>query len=751
MTVISLQEVDREIRRLVRSVGKLEEKDRRIMERIAAVSGNAVLDELTLNTLNVTTIVVGEIVDGVDVGAWNADQFVVMALSSEMPNERVLTAGDGIDVTDGGAGSTVTIAVDVTDILGTGIGEDGANNLVLPTPGTLTVSTGNAEAAPHTHAVTSSSNPGVAASILATDASGNVTVQDITAADDMYLGDILYRNGDTNTYINGNADQWIHYAGGAEFMRFTEAAQDETRFNNAGADIDFIVEASGVADAFQVLGSNGQITLGALGAGFVQSSAGGVLSSAAIGAGDLPAHTHAGAGQGGQLDWDDVWSDAVHTHANAGEGGATISATLYDAAATVSAVFTHSANIALDDGVGDSPVLQFVGGSNELATLYFDDTARALVTTIEDNQAIAYSILDDGAGDLFMQIVTTTGSEAVVFNNGGDDVDFRVEGTGEANALAVQGSDGFVGVGTAAPGARLEISGGRTLEVDVDSIAGIAIVQSDDATTSLDINNVAIGGDTRIYATEDIHFRTATVDPAATIVRAGTFYINESTNADMAGSGLTINQGVNDDEILAVKSSDIDHPFTDLAENDTYGTFTKANALGGGLQIRGYRDADGDNDLAVQIAGFLGEAADTTKDTSGRGIVEIFAAITDGGTGIAVPGADANVLTIRVGGGTTRFIFDVEGSAHADVEWTTFSEHDDIALLGALEREFERRRDPARAMVGGNEDRHVLEDAKIVTFYDDGPRGMVNTTRLAMLLVGALRQAGERIALLEGA
>lgn len=45
------------------------------------------------------------------------------------------------------------------------------------------------------------------------------------------------------------------------------------------------------------------------------------FSFAALIAADLPAHTHANAGQGGQLDWDDVWSDAVHSHANAGEGG----------------------------------------------------------------------------------------------------------------------------------------------------------------------------------------------------------------------------------------------------------------------------------------------------------------------------------------------------------------------------------------------------------------------------------------------
>ena len=71
--------------------------------------------------------------------------------------------------------------------------------------------------------------------------------------------------------------------------------------NKDGQDVDFKVEASGVADALEVQGSDGEITLGALGAGFVQSTAGGILSSAAIIAGDLPAHDHSGAGEGGSL------------------------------------------------------------------------------------------------------------------------------------------------------------------------------------------------------------------------------------------------------------------------------------------------------------------------------------------------------------------------------------------------------------------------------------------------------------------
>lgn len=49
-------------------------------------------------------------------------------------------------------------------------------------------------------------------------------------------------------------------------------------FNDTGVDSDFTIEAVGVTDAFFVQGSDGQITLGALTAGFVKSSAGGVLS-----------------------------------------------------------------------------------------------------------------------------------------------------------------------------------------------------------------------------------------------------------------------------------------------------------------------------------------------------------------------------------------------------------------------------------------------------------------------------------------
>lgn len=57
--------------------------------------------------------------------------------------------------------------------------------------------------------------------------------------------------------------------------------------------------------------------------------------------GNLPSHLHAGvAGDGGKLDWDSVWSDAVHSHASNAEGGTFDAANLTSGASTDGQVLT---------------------------------------------------------------------------------------------------------------------------------------------------------------------------------------------------------------------------------------------------------------------------------------------------------------------------------------------------------------------------------------------------------------------------
>jgi hypothetical protein len=85
----------------------------------------------------------------------------------------------GLKIADTIAGNGLTISGKVLAV-GEGAGLTvSADAIALTTPGTLTVATSNAASGNHTHAVTSSSNPGATASILASDPSGYLQLRRI--------------------------------------------------------------------------------------------------------------------------------------------------------------------------------------------------------------------------------------------------------------------------------------------------------------------------------------------------------------------------------------------------------------------------------------------------------------------------------------------------------------------------------------------------------------------------------------------
>lgn len=57
-------------------------------------------------------------------GAPTDAQYVTLATNATLTNERVLTAGDGIDLTDGGAGSTITASLDINGLTGEAAADD---------------------------------------------------------------------------------------------------------------------------------------------------------------------------------------------------------------------------------------------------------------------------------------------------------------------------------------------------------------------------------------------------------------------------------------------------------------------------------------------------------------------------------------------------------------------------------------------------------------------------------------------------
>jgi hypothetical protein len=199
--------------------------------------------------------------------------FVTIGNSGSLSGERALTAGDGLDLTDGGANSTATLAVDVTDILGNGLTET-SNNLTLGTPSTITVATSNGvTSTSHTHAITSSSNPGAAASIVATDSNGYVTLQRVQFPNERYIHFANAAGTDTDA---GR----IHYSG-----------DDDLSLSNAtpGASIIFtVVDSDSVATPYVELfeyGTTDDIQLRFSSQGYITTLSEGITIEPAAGSG----------------------------------------------------------------------------------------------------------------------------------------------------------------------------------------------------------------------------------------------------------------------------------------------------------------------------------------------------------------------------------------------------------------------------------------------------------------------------------
>jgi hypothetical protein len=213
-----------------------------------------------------------------------------------------------------------------------------------------------------------------------------------------------------------------------------------------------------------------------------------------------------------------------------------------------------------------------------------------------------------------------------------------------------------------------------------------------------------------------------------------------------ASQGLVLDQGSEDDEILALKSSDVAHGVTDVANTDVYGTLQKNLAASGGLRVTGLTEAN----TGIALVG-VGATETTVKTTAGVGAVNVQGKVKSG-TAIADMGANANILAVK-NNDTTRFILDADGDSHQDVgtAWTNFDVFDDAALLTDLSLAVSQAGDPIREGFGEflKYNRAALERLKLVTFNDDGHH-FVNMSKLAMLLTGAVRQQAERLERLEG-
>ena len=226
------------------------------------------------------------------------------------------------------------------------------------------------------------------------------------------------------------------------------------------------------------------------------------------------------------------------------------------------------------------------------------------------------------------------------------------------------------------------------------------------------------------------------------IVAAGKIFMNEATDANTT-IGMTINQGAADDKVLTFKSSDVAHPFTALAETDTYGQFGKGGFTTGGLRIRGYSES---TYFALSLLGYQEGTPVTVNSIYGWPIIAADAYHTDASTGSQAAPADSNLFGVVSAGAQVKFIVDSEGDIHYDGSASAYDDEDDIGLLRAVQKavapdkvitqEFDK-------FLNANEDdliRLGILGMSRTPDEETGEYGLVCLTKLTQLLTGAAVQ-----------
>ena len=282
-----------------------------------------------------------------------------------------------------------------------------------------------------------------------------------SAADTLRLEDTfvvdagITLNGATGANIitvPDDAAQAMHVVdvGGIEYLRIiTTDAQPAVVFNEGGADVDFRIETFGNPDAVHLVGSTGNFGLGA-----------------APGARSFKLYR---TGEDAVFEVESATDDAMlYLDAPADErclvrfqsAGATRFQFSRLASSDDLELYSHA------DGIGVVMNWEYATGYTDAKYLLKLQAGLTLygatgvnVVTVPDNVAQAIHLVDVG-GIEYLRIISTDAQPAVVFNEGGADVDYRVEASGQVNALFVQGDTGNIGAKTNDPATDWHVVGG---------------------------------------------------------------------------------------------------------------------------------------------------------------------------------------------------------------------------------------------------------------------------------------------------
>lgn len=448
-------------------------------------------------------------------GAPLGSPYITASASGTLTDERVLTAGTGIALTDGGANSTMTVGLTSTGI----------------TPGAYTSVDITVDATGRITAIANGAGGGSidgsgAAGELAYWSDSNTLTSDPAIT---FNGVALAVNApatfngsgldvDYRFESNNNANMFF-IDGGADRIGVGTNTPSATLDVQAGTQTTLIpgfqltstlpnpgsTDESGLLVSVTSAGAGTSTQLGLLtllNAGYTGSSAtygiDGVNLVAGVAAGALSGVVKANYGFNGVASSTTV-GDNVGGALTATGGNRNIGLTAFAQSSKANAknigVYANGENGGggTENHIGG---LFTVGGSlsdpvlTQSAALIADNRAEGSAIFIaRDNGAAVFTIADGG-------VLTQDGG--AVFNEAGANVDFRIEGDTDANLFFVDASTDFIGIGNNSPGHKLQVTGNVIGAVTANNTITVGSAQGSNGTAA-QAQNAAIADNSNAY------------------------------------------------------------------------------------------------------------------------------------------------------------------------------------------------------------------------------------------------------------
>ena len=173
---------------------------------------------------------------------------------------------------------------------------------------------------------------------------------------------------------------------------------------------------------------------------------------------------------------------------------------------------------------------------------------------------------------------------------------------------------------------------------------------------------------------DSFRVRTAssgTIDTVAALeevfrIDAGKLSTGGESSPDIDAGGLCLYTASTEWNVLSLKNEDCAHGVTTRLETDTFFKISIFNA-----NARTIIDCISEEELSFSVRA-VGTGENTATNTSTAGAIGLYASKANG-TGVQDIGNTGNLLTIT-NNSTTRYIFKGDGTAYADVAWSTFSD-----------------------------------------------------------------------------